>query len=137
MLSEAGTLRGVHVHRKHADFLVLVKGAAWIGVRDLRPGSPTEGCVQLLRATEHAMTGIVIPPGVAHGFLFDQASVMIYGVTSYFDPADELGCHWADPALGIPWPFQPTLVSDRDSAAPPLSVVVDSLRASPPASPAG
>ncbi len=26
---------------------------------------------------------------------------------------DNNGCHWSDPALGVSWPFDPTIVSDR------------------------
>src|SRR5687768_10705310 len=36
--SRAGTLRGVHVHRHHADYLVLLTGRMCLGLADLRRG---------------------------------------------------------------------------------------------------
>jgi dTDP-4-dehydrorhamnose 3,5-epimerase len=41
--SAQGVLRGVHVHPVHEDYLVLLLGHATLGLRDLRPGSPTLG----------------------------------------------------------------------------------------------
>ena len=47
---------------------------------------------------------LAIPHGVAHGFYFHEPSLHVYAVSAYWDPEDELGCHWADPDLEIPWP---------------------------------
>jgi dTDP-4-dehydrorhamnose 3,5-epimerase-like enzyme len=57
---------------------------------------------------------------VAHGFLFHAPSVVVLGASHYYDLADELGCHWRDPQLGIAWPSDSARVSARDSALPPL-----------------
>src|SRR3954452_9738350 len=38
--SEAGVLRGVHVHLRHDDYLTVPVGRASVGLRDLRHGSP-------------------------------------------------------------------------------------------------
>jgi hypothetical protein len=35
--SRAGTLRGAHVHRRHADYLVVLAGHLTLGLVDLRP----------------------------------------------------------------------------------------------------
>ena len=35
--SEPGTLRGVHLHTRHDDYLTTLKGRASVGLRDLRP----------------------------------------------------------------------------------------------------
>jgi dTDP-4-dehydrorhamnose 3,5-epimerase len=121
--SEAAVLRGVHVHRHHADYLVVASGRATFGLLDLRPGSPTEGLAACCDLGGDALAALVIPPGVAHGFLFHEPSLHVYAVTRYFDPSDELGCRWDDPELGIPWPFAPRLLSERDSALPGLAEV--------------
>lgn len=125
--SEAGVLRGVHVHVAHDDYLVVVAGRAAVGLRDLRRGSPTQGLATVVDMPASRMRAITIPHGVAHGFLFLEPSIHIYSVTHYWDPADELGCHWADPALDISWPAAVTSVSDRDAAAQPLSALLDEL----------
>src|SRR5688500_16942677 len=46
--SNEGVLRGVHVHVRHHDYLVVLTGRASVGLRDLRRGSPTEGLSTLV-----------------------------------------------------------------------------------------
>jgi dTDP-4-dehydrorhamnose 3,5-epimerase len=126
--TNAGVLRGVHVHPRHDDYLIVVCGCATIGVQDLREGSPTEGAAACVELSEDRPTAISIPHGVAHGFYFQQPSTHIYSVSHYWDMTDELGCRWDDPALEIPWPQQAAQVSPRDSALPPLEVLLRELR---------
>ena len=119
--SGAGVLRGVHVHPRHDDYLIVFSGRATVGLRDLREDAPAEApacCVELDGAAPAALT---IPHGVAHGFYFHEPSIHIYAVSHYWDAADELGCHWADPELGIPWPVREARVSPRDEALPSLA----------------
>ena len=126
--SEAGVLRGVHVHVKHADYLIVLRGRASIGLRDLRMGSPSEGLTALVEMQGTKPHALIIPPGVAHGFYFQVPSAHLYAVSKYWDPLDELGCHWADPALEINWPEIAPLISARDAALPSLRELVESLR---------
>ena len=119
--SEPGVLRGVHVHLRHSDYLIIAQGRASVGLKDLRRGSPTEGLPALLSLSGAELQAVTIPPGVAHGFYFHEPSLHIYAVSHYWDDADELGCHWADPALEIPWPMDEVSLSDRDDHLPPLA----------------
>ena len=112
--STTGVLRGVHAHISHADLLTVVAGSAAIGLHDLRAGSPTEGLSAVLTLTGAAMQLIAIPPGVAHGFCFTEPSVHVYAVDRYWDTADELGCRYDDPGLGIDWPVEAPMLSARD-----------------------
>src|SRR6185436_14600685 len=90
---------------------------------DLRIGSPTELHAELALLDADEPRAIVIPPGVGHGFFSAEASVVMYGVSKYWDPDDELGVRWDDPALGIPWPPEASaaLVSGRDAGFPSLA----------------
>jgi dTDP-4-dehydrorhamnose 3,5-epimerase len=125
--SEPGTLRGVHLHIRHDDYLTVLKGRACVGLRDLRRGSPTEELSVLVELTEDPLAALVIPHGVAHGFYFPEPSLHLYAVTKYWDVDDELACHWADPALEISWPAEPTNVSERDATAQSLAELLDEL----------
>lgn len=125
--SDAGVLRGVHVHIRHADYLVTLTGRATVGLRDLRRGSPTEGATALVDMSGDHPAALTIPPGVAHGFYYHERSVQIYAVSHYWDTTDELGCHWADPALNIQWPFTEATVSPRDAALPKLHAIAHEL----------
>ena len=70
-----------------------------------------------------AISVLRIPAGVMHGFYCHEPTLYIYGVDSYFDPDDELGCHWADPGLGLKWPCKTPKLSGRDLQAGPLAEV--------------
>jgi dTDP-4-dehydrorhamnose 3,5-epimerase len=131
--SAANVLRGVHVNPRHTDYLILTSGSASVGLRDLRRGSPTEGRVTLLELRGERLAGLMIPPGVAHGVLFHQPSTHILGLTEYWHPDDEIRCHWADPALEIPWPVSRPSLSAPDASAPPLAEILDRV---PPYRPA-
>jgi dTDP-4-dehydrorhamnose 3,5-epimerase len=118
-----GVMRGVHVHVRHDDYFVLIEGTAVLGAHDLRPGSPTAGRSALLELRAENPRTVLIPHGVAHGFLFVTRSTYVIGTSHYFDPADELGCHWLDPDLGLTWPVRRAQLSARDAALPPLREV--------------
>ena len=119
--SRSHALRGVHLHILHDDYLVLLQGRMLLGLHDLRPDSPTARCSALVELAPGAGQVAYVPHGVAHGFYFAEPSYHVYGVTHYWDPADELGCHWADAELGIPWPMADAVVSERDAALPSLA----------------
>ena len=126
--SEADVLRGVHVHVVHEDYFVLLRGQMLLGLRDLRPGAPTEDNTAVLELKADRLEAIRIPPGVAHGFYFIRSSLHLYSVSHYWNLADELGCHWADPELRLDWPVREPRLSPRDASAGSLRDLVDTLR---------
>jgi dTDP-4-dehydrorhamnose 3,5-epimerase len=128
-LSEPNVLRGVHVHHRHHDYLVVLQGRLSIGLYDARPQSPTFRAGQLVELAGEQPTAITIPPGVLHGFYAHQTTLYTYAVDSYYDPDDEIGCHWTDPGLGIAWPCRHPMLSERDDAAGPLAVLEARLEA--------
>jgi dTDP-4-dehydrorhamnose 3,5-epimerase len=123
--SGTGVLRGVHVHPRHDDYLIVLQGHASIGLRDLRQGSPTEGLAAVVDLRGDALTALGIPHGVAHGFYFHEPSVHIYAVSAYWDPSDELGCHWGRPCARDP---VAEFLGDRLTATPPRGLSVPSWR---------
>ena len=83
--------------------------------------------------TESKQPWVVIPAGVAHGFLALDQLELIYLVTNEFDGSDELGFAWDDPAVGVPWPTVAgtpdgrPILSDRDRSNPSLADLVAGL----------
>jgi dTDP-4-dehydrorhamnose 3,5-epimerase len=128
-----GALRGVHWHNGHVDFIAPVCGSVLVAAVDLRLGSPTEGRAEAVELAAARPRAIVIPAGVGHGFFSAEESVVMYGVSEYWDPDDELGVRWDDPALGIPWPAEvaSAIVSGRDASFGPLSEAGPRLRWKP------
>lgn len=126
--SEPGTLRGMHVHPFHDDYVVCVSGHVTFGLRDLRRGSPTENLSAFVELYGSSVAALVIPAGVTHGNFHHDATLLVVGVTRYWDPInDEIDCHWADPELELEWPGVPTRLSEKDAAAPPLTDVLKRL----------
>ncbi|MBI4446860.1 MAG: dTDP-4-dehydrorhamnose 3,5-epimerase family protein [Acidobacteria bacterium] len=125
--SEKGVLRGVHVHIRHDDYLVVASGRATVGLRDLRRGSLTEAMALRIDLDGSRLQAVTIPRGVAHGFYFHEPSIHIYAVSRYWDVEDELCCHWADPHLKIPWEIKEVRLSERDQQAPPLRELLKQL----------
>jgi dTDP-4-dehydrorhamnose 3,5-epimerase len=118
-----GALRGVHWHNGHVDYLAPAHGRVLVAAVDLRMGSPSEGEALLVELDATRPQALIVPAGVGHGFYSADASVLMYGVSSYWDPEDELGVRWDDPALHIPWPPESAqaVVSARDASFPPLA----------------
>jgi len=103
--SRPGSLRGMKVHLRHVDYLVLLRGSFRIVLRDLRPSSRTFRTTFLIdRNSDSPREAITIPAGVAHGFYFHEASDMLIGVSRYWDTDDELQARWDDPVLAGAWP---------------------------------
>ena len=69
-----------------------------------------------------------IPPGVAHGFAALTDMTITYLVDGYYNPADELGVAWDDPAVGADWGVTDPILSGARPGQP------RPRRRSPPAS---
>jgi dTDP-4-dehydrorhamnose 3,5-epimerase len=126
--SNPGVLRGMHLHRRHAEYFLLVAGKAWVGLRDIRPGSPSENRSCLLELSAQEPTAVSFPRGIVHGWCFSEPSLHVQAVTEPYEsygPDDNLGCHWSDPELDIKWPFRPTEVSARAHRFPSLRMLID------------
>ena len=113
-----GALVGMHFHLHQADYWYVPFGRAMVALHDLRGSSPTDGTTLTLEIGEHDHRGVYIPPGVAHGFYAMTDMTITYLVDHYYDPADELGVAWDDPALGIAWPTTSPELSGRDKTNP-------------------
>lgn len=117
VVSLADTLRGVHVHPRHSDYLCVLDGTMLLGLHDMRPDSATYRRSSFLTLCGDEPRAVTIPPGVAHGFYFPLVTEYAYAVDRYWDPADELGCMWDDPDLDLAWPAAAPLLSPRDREA--------------------
>jgi dTDP-4-dehydrorhamnose 3,5-epimerase len=118
--SARGTLRGLHYQSKpgQAKLVRVTRGQVFDVIVDIRPESPTFGQWHGLYvdAEEHAQ--VYIPVGFAHGFcvLSDMAEVQ-YKVSSPYDAANECAIRWNDPQLGIDWPVDDPILSQRDQTS--------------------
>jgi dTDP-4-dehydrorhamnose 3,5-epimerase len=127
--SAAKVLRGLHYHRRQADFWFVQSGRVTTVLLDTRIGSPTEGKHVTLQQGGDEQVAVYIPEGVAHGFYAHEPTVLTYLVTNEYDGSDELGVAWDDPDLGIDWPDQEPILSGRDRENPHLADISADRRA--------
>jgi dTDP-4-dehydrorhamnose 3,5-epimerase len=125
-VSRSGVLRGMHVHRRQADYWCWLDGSAFVALYDLRDGSPTHrrGWTRVFDAAQH-MEGLYIPNGVAHGFTALTDAKLQYMVDGYFTGEDERGFAWNDREAAIAWPITDPILSVRDRQAPLLAGMLD------------
>jgi dTDP-4-dehydrorhamnose 3,5-epimerase len=115
---QRGAVVGLHYHLHQADYWYVPLGHARVVLHDLREGGPTDGATLELDMTGENHLGVYIPPGVAHGFAAVTDMVITYLVDGYYNPADELGVAWDDPAIGADWSVAEPILSERDQANP-------------------
>jgi dTDP-4-dehydrorhamnose 3,5-epimerase len=119
--SVKGTLRGLHYHLHQADYWYVPTGTILVALHDLRSSVSSYGRSLAFEIGEDNVTGVYIPPGVAHGFQAVTDATLTYLVDNYYDPDDENGLAWDDPDAAIPWPIPEPLLSDRDKTNPKRS----------------
>ena len=120
-----GTLRGLHFQTApHAQAKIVraTRGALLDVIVDLRPDSPTWRQWELFELTADNRRMLYIPPGLAHGYLtLTDDAEMFYQASTPWAPQAEAGVRWNDPAFGIKWPFEPTVISAKDQTWPLLT----------------
>jgi dTDP-4-dehydrorhamnose 3,5-epimerase len=125
--SARGVIRGLHLRSGNGE-AKLVRcsyGAVFDVVLDLRPDSPTFLRWESFELRDDSCRSIYIPAGFAHGFqALSEPADVAYRIDRPHDPAEDIAIAFDDPQLAIPWPLPPTLLSERDRAALPLSTVV-------------
>jgi dTDP-4-dehydrorhamnose 3,5-epimerase len=127
--SETRVLRGMHFHERQADLWIVLEGRATVAVVDLRSmihagaDAPTSDRFEM----ETGST-LLIPKGVAHGFLALEPLALLYLVTEEYDGTDEHGFAWDDPLAGLEWPVSDPIVSERDRSNPTLVDAVAATR---------
>ncbi len=116
------TLRGMHYQVDGAEEAKLVRctqGAILDTIVDVRPDSSTFKQYVQVELTEDNMRMLYVPPGFAHGFitLRDNCDIF-YQVSNFYAPGRERGIRWNDPSIGIDWPTDAPVMSDKDKAYP-------------------
>lgn len=130
---QQGCIVGLHYHLHQSDYWYVPLGRCRVVLHDLRTGSPTDGATQVIDLGErldgtHDHRGVFIPPGVAHGFASLTDMAITYLVDNYYNPADELGLAWNDPAVRADWGFAAPILSKRDQANPVRDAISPQFR---------
>jgi dTDP-4-dehydrorhamnose 3,5-epimerase len=123
-----GTLRGLHYQAPPVAETKLVRctaGAILDVIVDIRPNSPTFRQHVAVELTAENRRALYVPEMFAHGYLtLTDGAEVIYSVGEFYTPGAEGGYRWDDPALGIDWPLEVAVISDKDAAWPLIGEAV-------------
>jgi len=118
--SKKGVIRGLHFQwDPPLGKLISVNiGRAFFAVVDIRRNSPTLGQWLSQELSDDNGLELYVPPGFASGFcaMSDRVDVH-YKYTAFYNPAGESSIIWNDSKIGIVWPIQAPILSERDRAA--------------------
>lgn len=115
--SRRGTIRGLHFQNPRAQgkLVWVIEGEVFDVAVDLRRSSPTFGRWHGLNLSSENRLQFYIPPGFAHGFaVLSETAIFAYKCTEFYSPADELTLQWNDPDVGVRWPFDDPVLSEKD-----------------------
>jgi dTDP-4-dehydrorhamnose 3,5-epimerase len=121
-----GTLRGFHAQSRspQGKLVRVLRGEIFDVAVDIRVGSPSFARHVGVQLSAVSFRQLWIPPGFGHGFLVlsDDAEIE-YKCTDFYDPGHEIGFAWNDPLVGVSWPIDEPILSDRDRDAPRLAAI--------------
>lgn len=113
------TLRGLHYQYPHtqAKLVHTLQGEIYDVAVDIRKGSPTFGHWTGVVLSAENRRQLFLPAGFAHGFcVLSESALLTYKCSDFYSPMGEGGILWNDPDLGIEWPVQDPVLSQRDVA---------------------
>ena len=126
---QRGTLRGMHYQiAPHGESKLVrcTRGAIYDVIVDMREESPTYGQWIGVELTADSFRMLFVPERFAHGFItLEHNTDVAYQVSAKYTPGAERGLRWNDPAVGIEWPIEPTLISEKDRSHPDFQIVAN------------
>jgi dTDP-4-dehydrorhamnose 3,5-epimerase len=121
--SRAHVLRGLHyqIRQPQGKLVRVIAGEIFDVAVDIRKSSPTFGRWTGVMLSSENRRQMWIPPGFAHGFVvIGESAEVLYKTSDYWAAEHERCILWDDPALGIDWPVDAPLLSDKDRNGKPL-----------------
>lgn len=116
--SGRSVLRGLHYQDMTAPMGKLLRctvGAIFDVAVDLRMTSPTFGQWFGIELSAENKTQLYVPEGFAHGFAtISEVAEVQYKQTGFYTPASEGTISWNDPDIGVEWPIDEPILSQRD-----------------------
>lgn len=121
--SSRGVMRGMHLQHPSLQqwkIVSVLAGTVLDVLLDLRQDSATFGDSVSLTLQEGSGVAVVVPPGVAHGYLVEsESATTLYLVSTEYEADQEIGVHFD--SFGFDWPEREPILSSRDEALPSLS----------------
>ena len=107
--SVKNVVRGLHfqLHRPQAKLVSVVRGTVWDVAVDIRWGSPT------------------FTKWFAVELSAEDEAEFHYKCSEFFDPKDDRGLQWNEPAIGVAWPVKDPILSQKDTLRIPFDKLTE------------
>lgn len=127
--SRRNVLRGLHYQYPNwqGKLVQVLAGEIYDVAVDVRRDSPTFGQWYSVVLSSDNHLQLYIAPGFAHGFcVLSESATVSYKCTDFYYPDQEATLLWNDPAVGIAWPIDAPILSDKDARGRPLAEIAPS-----------
>ena len=125
--SHRGVLRGFHVNINHPQGKLVraISGSIFDVAIDLRRKSKTYRKWFGIELSSINKKQLYIPEGMGHAYLALTEADVLFKVSTYFVPGDEVGFAWNSKELKITWPDlgMEYLLNEKDKGNPDLSIL--------------
>ena len=115
--SKKNVLRGLHIQmiKPQAKIITVIQGKILDIAVDLRKNSKTFGKHHSVIISQNSDFSFYIPEGFAHGFLcLSDECIVNYACSNYRNKASEKTLSWNDKKIGINWPINKPILSNKD-----------------------
>ena len=116
--SKSNVLRGIHGDYKSWKLVSCIHGAVKQVVVDMRETSDTYLGWQSFDLADNNKAMVLVPPGMGNAFYvtgdFALYHYKLAYIGDYVDADDQFTIMWDDPRLGITWPTDNPILSERD-----------------------
>ena len=121
-VSRKGVIRGMHFQippEDHKKMVYCLGGSVLDVLLDLRVGPNYGKFASAVLSSENRQV-ILIPKGIAHGFLaLEENSLMLYKTSTVHAPEFDRGIKWD--SFGFEWSIEAPIISARDQQHPVFS----------------
>ena len=119
--SAQGVLRGLHYQwpNPQGKLVSVLEGEVYDVAVDIRRGSPHFGQWVGVMLSAENKRHFWIPEGFAHCFcVVSEFATFTYQCTALYDGPADAGVRWNDADIGIDWPIDAPLLSEKDEKTP-------------------
>lgn len=126
--SRRHVLRGLHYQHPspQGKLITVLEGRVFDVAVDIRRGAETFGTWVGEELSAENGRQLYVPEGFAHGFVvLSETALVHYKCTAFYAPDCEHSIRWDDPTIGIDWPVEAPILSDKDAAAPTVDELAE------------
>lgn len=122
--SSKGILRGLHFQKPQwqGKLVRVIQGEIFDVAVDVRKDSSTYGQWYGTFLSDKNKNQLYVPEGFAHGFcVVSDIADVVYKCTSLYKPDEDNSLLWNDKDIGIEWPIDNPILSEKDKNAKTLA----------------